>query len=171
MACPVRTWSCEKYTIHVVHLYFGIGVVCTYQKNMLCYNLLIDPVQSVDLCSCCLWIISLCQVSTLCACIQERVCAHTYQCNHTCIIRNWNYEDHLLLMCVCVFFPLSVGEKFLIRWYRGYLISVTVGGRVGGRASLSASQSGSSDAMTLTIYDITNQFIGEGISTEFKHNF
>ena len=59
---------------------------------------------------------------------------------------------------------MYVGEKFLIRWFRGYLISVTVGGRVGGRVSLSSSQSGSSDAMTLTIYDITNQFIGEAVN-------
>ena len=61
--------------------------------------------------------------------------------------------------------PSPTGEKFLIRWFRGYLISVTVGGRVGGRASLTG-QSGSSDAMTLTIYDITNQFIGESTSVK-----
>ena len=42
---------------------------------------------------------------------------------------------------------------------------MTVGGRVGGRASLTG-QSGSSDAMTLTIYDITNQFIGESTSVK-----
>lgn len=69
-----------------------------------------------------------------------------------------------LLVWVWYFSHTHVGEKFLIRWFRGYLISVTVGGRVGGRVSLSSSQSGSSDAMTLTIYDITNQFIGESVS-------
>ena len=67
-------------------------------------------------------------------------------------------------VCVCV------GEKFLIRWFRGYLISVTVGGRVGGRVSLSSSQGGTSDAMTLTIYDITNQFIGKTIVYTHVHN-
>ena len=45
---------------------------------------------------------------------------------------------------------------------------MTVGGRVGGRVSLSSSQGGSSDAMTLTIYDITNQFIGESVTVKIE---
>ena len=83
---------------------------------------------------------------------------------HTYVPYMYSHKLKLPRLCVVdVYFSVSLssGEKFLIRWFRGYLISVTVGGRVGGRASLSASQSGSSDAMTLTIYDITNQFIGE----------
>lgn len=55
-----------------------------------------------------------------------------------------------------------IGEKFLARWYRGYLIAVSLGGRVvGGRAALTSSQSSASETMTLTIYDIQNQFVGK----------
>ena len=57
------------------------------------------------------------------------------------------------------------GEKFLIRWYRGYLISVSKGGRGGGArgAALASSSGGSTESMTLTIYDIQNQFLGKGV--------
>ncbi|XP_064382449.1 vacuolar protein sorting-associated protein 11 homolog [Halichondria panicea] len=53
------------------------------------------------------------------------------------------------------------GEKFLIRWFRGYLISVSKGGRGGGArgGSLAAASGGSGESMTLTIYDIQNQFL------------
>ena len=56
---------------------------------------------------------------------------------------------------------LFVGDKFLLRWYRGYLISVVLGGRVGGGrgTSIGSGSSGSSDSMTLSIYDIQNQFV------------
>lgn len=62
---------------------------------------------------------------------------------------------------------VNPGEKFLVRWFRGYLISVTFGGRVGGgrAAALTSSQSGTSENMTLTIYDIQNQFVGKVPST------
>ena len=69
-----------------------------------------------------------------------------------------------VLQSLKVVFPnLNSGEKFLIRWYRGYLISVSKGGRVGGGrgAALSSSSGGSGESMTLTIYDIQNQFLGE----------
>lgn len=54
------------------------------------------------------------------------------------------------------------GEKFLIQWYRGYLISVSKGGGRGGGArgaALASSSGGSTESMTLTIYDIQNQFL------------
>lgn len=70
-------------------------------------------------------------------------------------------------------FVLSLfsGEKFLIRWYRGYLISVTLGGRVGGgrAAALASSQRGPNETMTLSIYDIQNQFVGVCESIELPH--
>ena len=54
----------------------------------------------------------------------------------------------------------------MTRWYRGYLISVVRGGRVvGGRAAaLTSSQSSANETMTLSIYDIQNQFVGKGSS-------
>ena len=71
-----------------------------------------------------------------------------------------------LSLCCCS------GEKFLIRWYRGYLIAVSKGGRVvGGRAAvLTSSQGGVSEPMTLTIYDIQNQFVGKGSSVSHNKN-
>ncbi len=60
-------------------------------------------------------------------------------------------------------YSVFLGEKFLIRWYRGYLISVSKGGRGGGArgGALAAAAGGSGESMTLTIYDIQNQFLGE----------
>ena len=54
----------------------------------------------------------------------------------------------------CVF----VGEKVLVHWFRGYLITVTSGGRGSSRG---VAKPGAKDAMTLSIYDIQNQFVGE----------
>ena len=60
--------------------------------------------------------------------------------------------------CVCP----TAGDKFFIRWYRGYLISVAYGGRgSGARAAALAAQGGARESMTLSIYDIQNQFVGE----------
>ena len=55
------------------------------------------------------------------------------------------------------------GDKFLLRWYRGYLISVSYGGRGGGArtSSIASGQGGVRETMTLSIYDIQNQFVGE----------
>ena len=54
---------------------------------------------------------------------------------------------------------LSSGEKFLLQWFRGYLISVIYGGR--GGAARGGAKPGARDVMTLSIYDIQNQFVGE----------
>ena len=89
------------------------------------------------------------------------VCVETTHVFYFVRVITFSDVSTLYVLVYFIYLVLFLGEKFLIRWFRGYLISVTVGGRVGGRASLSANQSGSSDAMTLTIYDITNQFIGE----------
>jgi len=53
------------------------------------------------------------------------------------------------------------GEKFLLRWYRGYLISVSFGGRGSGArtAAVASGQVGTRETMTLSIYDIQNQFV------------
>ena len=76
----------------------------------------------------------------------------------------------VLSFCCCSA-TCQPGEKFLTRWYRGYLISVSFGGRVvGSRAStLSTSQGGPNETMTLTIYDIQNQFVGKG-SPQTRHS-
>ena len=57
---------------------------------------------------------------------------------------------------------LHAGEKFLLRWYRGYLISVSFGGRGSGArtAAVASGQVGTRETMTLSIYDIQNQFVG-----------
>ena len=57
----------------------------------------------------------------------------------------------------------STGDKFLLRWYRGYLISVSYGGRGGGArsSSIASGKGGVRETMTLSIYDIQNQFVGE----------
>ncbi len=71
---------------------------------------------------------------------------------------------HRVRWIACINLRFSVlGEKFLIRWFRGYLISVSKGGRGGGArgGSLAAASGGSGESMTLTIYDIQNQFLGE----------
>ena len=62
-----------------------------------------------------------------------------------------------------LFVVLLTGEKFLVRWYRGYLISVAYGGRVSGArsAAVASGQGGARENMTLYIYDIQNQFVGE----------
>ena len=67
------------------------------------------------------------------------------------------------IQALLYFMFCSLGEKFLIRWYRGYLISVSKGGRGGGArgGALAAAAGGSGESMTLTIYDIQNQFLGE----------
>jgi hypothetical protein len=52
------------------------------------------------------------------------------------------------------------GEKVLLRWYRGYLISVVYGAR--GSSARVVAKGGAKDVMTLSIYDIQNQFVGEG---------
>ena len=53
----------------------------------------------------------------------------------------------------------TVGEKVLVQWFRGYLISVIFGGR--GGVARGVAKHGSKDVMTLSIYDIQNQFVGE----------
>ena len=58
---------------------------------------------------------------------------------------------------VYIFF-LFLGDKFLLRWYRGYLITATEGGRMGGARG--GGGGGSKESKTLTIYDMQNQFIG-----------
>lgn len=69
-----------------------------------------------------------------------------------------------LYLWLIILFPSPIGDKFLTRWYRGYLISVSLGGRVvGGRAAALASSQGTNETMTLSIYDIQNQFVGKGI--------
>lgn len=47
----------------------------------------------------------------------------------------------------------------LLRWYRGYLISVVYGAR--GSSARAAAKAGAKDMMTVSIYDIQNQFVGE----------
>lgn len=47
-----------------------------------------------------------------------------------------------------------------MRWYRGYLISVIYGSRGSSSRAVAAKQLGK-DTMTLYIYDIQNQFVGE----------
>lgn len=56
-----------------------------------------------------------------------------------------------------------IGEKVLVQWFRGYLISVVYGGRGGGARSGSrgGAKPAGKDVMTLFIYDIQNQFVGE----------
>ncbi|CAI8032330.1 Vacuolar protein sorting-associated protein 11 homolog [Geodia barretti] len=49
------------------------------------------------------------------------------------------------------------GEKVLLRWYRGYLISVVYGAR--GSSARAAAKSGAKDVMTVSVYDIQNQFV------------
>ena len=53
----------------------------------------------------------------------------------------------------------NAGEKVLLRWYRGYLISVVYGAR--GSSARAAAKSGAKDVMTVSVYDIQNQFVGE----------
>ncbi len=57
------------------------------------------------------------------------------------------------------------GEKVLLRWYRGYLVSVVYGSA---RASAKAA---ARDVMTLSIYDIQNQFVGESRLLRFTEQF
>lgn len=52
----------------------------------------------------------------------------------------------------------------LVQWFRGYLISVVYGGRGGGArgGARGGAKPAGKDVMTLSIYDIQNQFVGEG---------
>lgn len=52
----------------------------------------------------------------------------------------------------------------LVQWFRGYLISVIYGGRGGGArgGARGGAKPAGKDVMTLFIYDIQNQFVGEG---------
>ena len=54
-----------------------------------------------------------------------------------------------------------IGDKFLVRWYRGYLITASEGSRVGGGRGAHPGKGGSRESKTLAIYDIQNQFVGE----------
>ena len=45
----------------------------------------------------------------------------------------------------------------MLRWYRGYLIVVAVGGKMSRQVS---SVSGAKDPMTISIYDVQNKFAG-----------
>ena len=56
-------------------------------------------------------------------------------------------------------FVYSTGEKSLLRWYRGYLITASIGYRSGARATHSAA-GWSAETRTLTVYDIQNQLVG-----------
>ena len=55
-----------------------------------------------------------------------------------------------------IFFAVS-GEKSLLRWYRGYLITASVGVR-GGVSRLTSSST--PETRTLMVYDIQNQLVG-----------
>ena len=65
------------------------------------------------------------------------------------------------ILAPCMANPCLVGEKVVVRWLRGYLISVIYGGR--GGAARSAAKPGSKDIVTLSVYDIQNQFVGESL--------
>ena len=64
------------------------------------------------------------------------------------------------MSCHVMLCHVMSGEKVLVRWFRGYLISVIYGSRGGSARAVAAKQTGK-DIMTISIYDIQNQFVGE----------
>ena len=57
----------------------------------------------------------------------------------------------------------------MLRWHRGYLISVVFGAR--GSSTRATAKAGAKDAMTISIYDIQNQFVGESSILKYTKQY